>query len=117
LSARKRDALSKFFARYRKGAPITDNRAYAEEDRRFHLYVSEIGSREFLKSILESFNIISFSYQLVSTDGLVRRPEETLPEHRAIIEAICSGDGQAAERMMRRHFRRSIDALLSDPHD
>ena len=93
---------------------MADNRAYAEEDRRFHLYISEIGSREFLKSILESFNIISFSYQLVSSEGLVRRPDETLPEHRAIIEAICSGDGSAAEKMMRRHFRRSIRRLTTE---
>ena len=92
---------------------MVDRHAYAEEDRHFHLYISKIGSREFLKSILESFNIISFSYQLVSPEGLVRRPDETLAEHRAIIDAICSGDGNAAEAMMRRHFRRSIQRITT----
>ena len=113
LTKQKQKTLRGFFSRFPANHPVTDNRAYAEEDRRFHLCITEIGSREFLKNILESFNIISFSYQLVSADGLVRRPDETLPEHRAIIEAICSGDGDAAEAMMRRHFRRSIQCLTS----
>lgn len=107
--------LHGFFSAFPAGAPVTDTRAYADEDRRFHLYVAEIGSREFLKSILESFNIISFSYQLVSTEGLVRPPDETLPEHRAIIAAICSGDANAAETMMRHHFQRTIAHLTATP--
>lgn len=115
LTEQKEKRLCGFFSRFSDPIPITDNRTYAEEDRRFHLYISEIGSREFLKSILESFNIISFSYQLVTTEGLVRRPDETLPEHRAIIDAICSGNGDVAETMMRRHFRRSIQRLTSQP--
>ena len=113
LTEKKEKTLRHFFSQFPEEGPSIDRRAYAEEDRRFHLYISEIGSREFLKSILESFNIISFSYQLVSPEGLVRRPDETLGEHRAIIEAICSGDGNAAEAMMRRHFRRSIQRLTT----
>ena len=112
LTPQKAKRLRNFFSGFAENHPTEiDKRAYAEEDRRFHLYVSEIGSREFLKSILESFNIISFSYQLVSPEGLVRKPEETLEEHRAIIAAICSGDGDKAEAMMRSHFRRSIERL------
>jgi len=113
LTEKKKTTLRRFFSQFPEAGPLIDRRAYAEEDRHFHLYISEIGSREFLKSILESFNIISFSYQLVSSEGLVRRPDETLDEHRAIIEAICSGDGNAAEAMMRRHFRRSIQRLTT----
>ncbi len=105
--------LRGFFSRFSANGSTIDKRAYADEDRRFHLFVSEIGSREFLKSILESFNIISFSYQLVTPEGLVRNPEETVTEHRAIIEAICSGDGDTAEARMRSHFRRSIERLVA----
>jgi DNA-binding GntR family transcriptional regulator len=114
LTEPRKKKLRRFFTQFTDTQPIADRRRYAEEDRRFHLYVSQIGSREFLKNILESFNIISFSYQLVSPEGLVRKPEETLGEHRDIIEAICSADAEAAERKMRRHFRRSIDYLTAD---
>lgn len=114
LTDPRRNKLRRFFSRFSDTEPIADRRRYADEDRRFHLYVSQIGSREFLKSILESFNIISFSYQLVSPEGLVRPPEETLGEHRDIIEAICSGDQDAAEAKMRAHFRRSIGYLTAN---
>ena len=112
LTPSKAERLRGFFSRFPANGSAIEKRAYAEEDRRFHLYVAEIGSREFLKSILESFNIISFSYQLVTPEGLVRKPEETVTEHRDIIEAICSGDEGTAEDRMRSHFRRSIDRLL-----
>jgi DNA-binding GntR family transcriptional regulator len=114
LTEKKKKKLRGFFSQFPEAGLVVDRQAYAEEDRHFHLYISKIGSREFLKSILESFNIISFSYQLVSPEGLVRRPDETLAEHRAIIDAICSGDGNAAEAMMRRHFRRSIQRITTN---
>jgi DNA-binding GntR family transcriptional regulator len=66
---------------------------------------------EFLEGILQSFNIISFSYQVISSEGLVRKPEITIGEHLAIIEAICRRDPDNAETLMRRHFTQSIAAL------
>jgi hypothetical protein len=41
----------------------------------------------------------------------VRSPNETLGEHLTIIDAICHRDPQAAEAMMRLHFKRSIAHL------
>ena len=103
--------LRKFFSDFSTEKSIIDNRAYCREDRRFHNFVTQIAAREFLESILSSYNIISFSYQLVSSEGLVRPPAETLGEHLAIIDAICSRDPQTAETMMRMHFTRSIAHL------
>lgn len=105
------DQLRKFFGDFTGNGPITGYRDYCREDRRFHNFVTQIAAREFLESILSTYNIISFSYQLVSSEGLVRSPDETLGEHLAIIDAICSRDPDTAETMMRRHFRRSIDHL------
>nr|WP_246082755.1 FCD domain-containing protein [Nonomuraea diastatica] len=34
-----------------------------------------------------------------------------MPEHLAIIEAICAGDAQAAEQAVRRHLASVIEAL------
>jgi DNA-binding GntR family transcriptional regulator len=64
-----------------------------------------------LESILSTYNIISFSYQRVASEGLVRSPDETLDEHLAIIDAICNRSPEAAETKMRRHFQRTIAAL------
>jgi DNA-binding GntR family transcriptional regulator len=105
--------LRRFFKAFKNLSSITDIRAYAREDRGFHFYVSELGSKEFLKSVLQSFNIISFSYQFSSSEGLVRAPQETIIEHLSIIEAISDRDPVAAEQMMRRHFQRAIANIRS----
>jgi DNA-binding GntR family transcriptional regulator len=103
--------LGKFFKQFAGDTDIDDIRAYAREDRRFHNFLLDIGAKEFLKSILETYNIISYSYQVVSTEGLVRHPRETLREHRAMIEAIAGRDAEAAENLMRQHFQRSRAVL------
>lgn len=108
--------LRRFFAEFTGKGAITDYRNYCREDRRFHNFVTRIAAREFLESILSTYNIISFSYQRVASEGLVRPPDETLGEHLAIIEAICRRDAQAAEAQMRRHFKRTI-ASLSEAAD
>ncbi len=103
--------LRQFFSRYDPSRPIADIAAYSKEDREFHNYVTDLGSREFLKSVLQSFNIISFSYQLANSEGLVRTPDETLPEHLEIIDAIARRDAVAAEGLMRDHFKKAIEKI------
>jgi len=111
VTDRQIDQLRKFFSKFSGQGPISNYRDYCREDRRFHNYVTEIAAREFLESILSTYNIISFSYQRVASEGLVRAPDETLGEHLAIIDAICNRDPEASETMMRRHFQRSIAYL------
>ena len=72
------DILNSFFRPFAESANITDFRAYAKEDRRFHNFITEIGSKEFLKSILQTYNVITASYQYLSSEGLVRTPNETI---------------------------------------
>jgi DNA-binding GntR family transcriptional regulator len=103
--------LNCFFEQFSGRTPVSDVKAYAREDRLFHNYVIDIGAKEFLKSILQTTNIISFSYQVRYSGGLVRPPDETLPEHLAVIEAIGKRDSESAEDLMRRHFKRSLAHL------
>lgn len=99
--------LNEFFKDFRGVSDITDYGKYSQEDKRFHKFVTSIGAKEFLKSILETYNIISFSYQLGAFAGLVRKPNETIEEHRSVIEAISDRDAASAEELMRRHFKKS----------
>jgi DNA-binding GntR family transcriptional regulator len=103
--------LGTFFKQFAGDKDINDIRAYAREDRRFHKFLLDIGAKEFLKSILETYNIISYSYQVIAPEGLVRHPRETIREHRAMIEAIANRDAEAAENLMRRHFQKSRAVL------
>jgi len=103
--------LKRFFKDFAKQKNILDVKAYAREDRRFHTFVTNIGAKEFLKSILQTTNIISFSYQVLHSEGLVRPPNETIQEHLAVIEAIKVRNPEAAEELMRRHFKKSLAYL------
>ena len=87
---------------------------YVEEDWRFHNYLIEIGGDELLSSILETYSIITFSYLGGFRGGLVRPPQETLPEHLAMIEAIARKEPEKAEQAARLHLRRSREKLKKD---
>ncbi|MBT8331297.1 MAG: GntR family transcriptional regulator [Deltaproteobacteria bacterium] len=106
--------LRGFFRSFAESKNITDFRAYAKEDRRFHNFITEIGAKEFLKSILQTYNFITASYQYLSTEGLVRPPNETIEEHLAVINAISERNPEGAEILMRRHLRKTIAHLRQD---
>ena len=100
--------LNCFFKQFAEQTKISDVKAYAREDRQFHNFVIDVGAKEFLKSILQTTNIISFSYQVLSSEGLIRPPDETIQEHLAVIKAIGNRDSEAAEKLMRQHFQKSL---------
>jgi DNA-binding GntR family transcriptional regulator len=108
------EILNGFFRPFSESTNITDFRAYAKEDRRFHNFITEIGAKEFLKSILQTYNFITASYQYLSSEGLVRPPNETIEEHLAVIKAIGERDPDAAEELMRRHLNKTIAHLRQD---
>ncbi len=114
ISDGQKNDLKEFFKHFSPPIETSQYKAYVKDDRQFHNYVTEIGSKEFLKSILQTYNIISFSYQVISSEGLVRPPDETLYEHLAMIDAICSHAAEKAEALMRQHFIKTIRFLKNE---
>jgi DNA-binding GntR family transcriptional regulator len=108
------DKLNSFFRQFADSTDITDIKAYAKEDRRFHNFVTEVGAKEFLKSILQTYNIISASYLFLSSEGLVRSPDDTINEHLEVINAISQRDPDTAEKLMRQHLKKSIASIKQD---
>jgi DNA-binding GntR family transcriptional regulator len=106
-----KNQLTDFFSRFKGMTEILDHKGYAKEDRRFHNFVIGVGGNEFINSILQTYNIIAYSYQLNSYNGLVRPPSDTIDEHFAIIKAICDRDSETAEKLMRLHLRKSLEQL------
>jgi len=90
---------------------ITDILAYSKADRKFHTMITHLASREFLTTMLQTFNIISLTYQNIPREGLIRDPNNTLEDHIQIIDAICSRNPELAETLMRSHFQKAIDQL------
>lgn len=108
------DQLQKIFMPFMKIADIQDYHAYSQADRKFHNLIAEISSREFLSSILQTFNIVSLAYLYPTKEGLIRSPNETIKEHVAIVEAICKRDPKAAEELMRSHLQTTAAHLTEE---
>jgi DNA-binding GntR family transcriptional regulator len=104
-------ALRDIFKEFQDVDSIDDLQAYSKADKHFHTFIAEIGSKEFLTTILQTLNIISLAYQNVATEGLIREPNKTITDHLKIVDAICSHDEEKAEEAMRTHLRKTIVQL------
>jgi len=80
---------------------------YMQADQQFHKLLIQFSQNKVLSRIemLGNINIISYN------QGLIRPPQETLPEHFAMIEAIEQRDGELAEKHARAHLRKSRDRI------
>jgi DNA-binding GntR family transcriptional regulator len=99
--------LRSFFSRYGHPVPEADTHEYALEDTRFHEAIIHISGNPILTEQYDRFGYILKS----NLRGLVRPPSATLGGHRALIEAIISGDQHSAQSLMTEHIMRSRDVL------
>jgi DNA-binding GntR family transcriptional regulator len=106
--------LQQFFANIELSNDVESVKHYAEEDRQFHRFLVNLAEDELLSSILETYNILAFSYQVDRVAGLIRSPQQTLQEHLAIIEAIGRRDPQQAEEATRQHLANSTRQLRQE---
>jgi DNA-binding GntR family transcriptional regulator len=84
--------------------------AVSETNARLHRRIVEISGHATaarLSGMLIS-QIVRFQYRTVLLPG---RPERSHREHTAIVDAIAAGDGDAAEKAMRRHLDHVARAL------
>ena len=87
-----------------------DLMAVSDANASLHRRILEISDHETarrLSGMLIS-QIVRYQYRTVLLPG---RPERSHREHTAIVEAIAAGDGDAAEKAMRRHLSHVADAL------
>jgi DNA-binding GntR family transcriptional regulator len=102
------ERLAAFFANFRTPLPPGGEAQYIEEDIAFHSAIIEYAHVGLLKEFKASFGYILKTYE----HGLIRPPEETLPEHRAIIDALRNGDAVRAEDLLVEHHLASRRSLL-----
>ncbi|NEA99338.1 GntR family transcriptional regulator [Streptomyces sp. SID13726] len=88
------------------GEPMT----YSELNQALHAKVREFSGQRTAVDLLERLNaqLVRHRFQLALRPG---RPQHSLNEHLAMIEAIRSRDPQAAEKAVRAHLTSVIEAL------
>jgi DNA-binding GntR family transcriptional regulator len=112
------ERLGRLFLGLGGAATAAKIRRYIERDRYFHKRLVEIAESPELARATDSVNLMFFAYQ----DGLVRPPAETIPEHRALLDALRKGDPEASEAAMRTHIHRSVlrlerEAATDEPRE
>ncbi len=95
--------LYSLFAPFTGNPENADLEKYEEADFLFHKAILNLSGNKVLQKMEMFGNIIIKTYQR----GLIRGPKDTFREHLDIIDAIAKGDGEAAESLLRKHFRQS----------
>jgi DNA-binding GntR family transcriptional regulator len=87
-----------------------DLMAVSDANARLHRRIVEISCHDTVRRMSGMLisQIVRFQYRTVLLPG---RPERSHREHAAIVDAIAAGDGEAAERAMRRHLSHVAEAL------
>ncbi|WP_199430757.1 GntR family transcriptional regulator [Qaidamihabitans albus] len=83
---------------------------YSRLNQTLHRRLREISGQHTASRVLERLRAqnVRHQFKLAMHPG---RPSVSLPEHLAIIDAVCAHDPDAAERAARAHLRSVIDAL------
>ncbi|HKN97053.1 MAG TPA: GntR family transcriptional regulator [Pseudonocardiaceae bacterium] len=104
------DALVALGARMRAAVADGEPMKYSAMNRELHRLVREIADQPVADELLQRLHgqIVRHQFRLAMRDG---RPQVSLPEHLAIIDAIAGRDPDAAERAARAHLRSVIEAL------
>ncbi len=84
-----------------------DVKKYIEADQSFHNSILIISGNQILQKFEVVKNITSHTFR----GGLIRKPEETLPEHLAIIDAFEKRDPELAEKLMREHSLKTQELI------
>jgi len=100
------EKLKKLFKPFEKTPYNVDK--YREADKQFHQLLIDNSGNSMLKKLYFFGNV----HTKVVQTGLVRTPEDTLEEHKAIISAIENNDADQAEFEMRNHIARSRELLI-----
>jgi DNA-binding GntR family transcriptional regulator len=99
-----------------ESARLGDLSSFLQADRQFHRGILESSGNDYLVDIVDKLRDQQRLYglpQLAQAGRLI----QTAREHRLILEAIEAGDGDEAERLMRRHLRHARGAWAGRAED
>jgi len=105
-----RDRLRAIGSAMRAAIAAGDLLGYSELNKQLHTLVRILAGQTTARSILERLRgqNVRHQFRLAMHPG---RASVSLPQHLAIIEALCAGEADAAEAAMRRHLRSVVDTL------
>jgi DNA-binding GntR family transcriptional regulator len=105
-----RGVLQELGTRMRDAVSGGDVFGYSELNRQLHARVLAMSGQRTARTLLERLRgqNVRHQFRMAMYPG---RPNVSLPQHLAIIDAVCAGDADAAEAAMREHLRSVIEML------
>jgi DNA-binding GntR family transcriptional regulator len=105
-----RELLRDIGRRMREAVASGDVLQYSKLNQQLHAHILRLSGQQVAAGLLERLNaqIVRHQFRLSLRPG---RPQQSLPEHLALIEAVCAGDAAAAERSAREHLASVAEAL------
>lgn len=105
-----RKALRAVEADMRRAVKEADDLAFSRCNGALHQEIQRIAGNATATRILSTLrsHLVRLQYRVILLPG---RPQSSLAEHRAIVDAICAGNADAAEKAMRQHLA-SFTTLL-----
>jgi DNA-binding GntR family transcriptional regulator len=110
ITARTRRELKALAAPMAEAVRSNDIIVYNQATQQVHQRIREIAKQTTVSSLLDRLRYQGVRYQF-HVALLPGRLAQGLKEHVAIIEAVCSGDPELAEKAVREHFFGVVEAL------
>ena len=110
MSAKDLAALEKLHDRLENNFKRRAQREYIRINNQFYAFVQELAGNRTLNQIVNGLRqkILLYRYQSLN---LPERFEQSIQEHRDLIEAFRKKDPKKVETLMRRHLKKQCDAL------
>lgn len=110
ITARERRELKALSSTMTEAVRAGDIIGYHRTSQQLHGKVREIAEQATVSTLLDRLRYQGVRYQF-QVSLLPGRPAQSLQEHLAVIEAVCSGDPGLAEQTMREHLFSLVGAL------
>jgi DNA-binding GntR family transcriptional regulator len=86
---------------------------YLESDQEFHDMIMKVSGNK----VITRLEFLAHNTIRTFRGGMLRPPQESLPEHMAIIVALEKGDGELAEKLVREHIHKTMELLKKSKID
>ena len=105
-----RDELREIGTLMRDAVATGDVLGYSQLNKRLHDRIIALSGQTTARAVLERLRLqnVRHQFRLAMHPG---RPNVSLPQHLAIIDAVCDADADAAEAAARAHLRSVLDTL------
>ena len=104
------DSLLHYFEDFSVPMSSKEMKRYLKVDQNFHRKLVELSGNSMLINYERSYHFLLKSYQ----NGLIRPPEETLEEHRNIINSIRLRDAHMAQEFVVQHLMNSKKFIVNE---